>query len=154
MNPPRHIVAVAGLVTNAQGHVLMLRNPRRDWEFPGGQVEEGETLTDALRREVFEETGVQVDVGRLVGVYSNTKSHIVMFDFVCEYIEGEPRTSAESLEVAWVARDEALGRIIRPAIRERMRDMLEFSGQVVYRAYSFDANEVHTEYTVHEERTI
>lgn len=154
MTPPKHIVAVAGLVTNEQGHVLMIRSPRRDWEFPGGQVEEGETLTQALQREICEETGVHVSVGKLAGVYSNIKSHIVMFDFLCAWSEGEPRTSAESLEVAWVAREEALERIIRPAIRERMRDMLEFNGQAVYRAYSFDANTVGTEYTVHEERTL
>ena len=154
MPSPKHIVAVAALVTNAQGHVLMIRSPRRDWEFPGGQVEEGETLTEALQREVYEETGVRIVVGKLAGVYSNTKSHIVMFDFLCEWIEGEPRISPESLEVAWMAREDALARILRSAIRERMRDMLEFNGQVVYRAYSFDANEGHTEYTVHEERRI
>jgi len=151
---PKHIVAVAGLVTDAGGRVLMVRSPRRDWEFPGGQVEEGESLTDALRREVLEETGVTVSAGALVGVYSNVKSHIVMFDFLCNLVGGELATSAESPEVAWVARDEALARILRPAIRDRMRDMLEFDGQVVYRAYTFDAGEVYADYTVHEERRI
>jgi len=151
---PKHIVAVAGLVTDARGRVLMIRSPRRDWEFPGGQVEEGESLTEALRREVLEETGVTVTMGALAGVYSNVKSHIVMFDFLCNLVGGEPATSAESPEVAWVERDEALSRILRPAIRDRMRDMLEFDGQVVYRAYTFDAGEVHTNYTVHEERRI
>ena len=86
MPTPKHIVAVAGLVSDPRGRVLMIRSPRRDWEFPGGQVEEGESLTDALRREVLEETGITVSV--------------------------------------------------------------------VYRAYTFDANEVHTEYTVYEERRI
>lgn len=154
MPVPKHIVAVAGLVTDAQGRVLMIRSPRRDWEFPGGQVEEGESLTDALRREVLEETGMAVTGGALVGVYSNLQSHIVMFGFLCDLVGGELATSAESPQVAWVARDEVLARILRPAIRDRMRDMLEFNGQVVYRAYTFDASEVHTEYMVHEERRI
>ena len=154
MPTPKHIVAVAGLVSDPRGRVLMIRSPRRDWEFPGGQVEEGESLTDALRREVLEETGITVSVGMLVGVYSNLKSHIVMFDFLCEMIGGELATSSESPEVAWVERDEALARIIRPAIRDRMRAMMGFSGAVIYRAYTFDANEVHTEYTVYEERRI
>lgn len=84
LSPPKHIVAVAGLVRDARGWVLMVRSPRRDWEFPGGQVEEGEDLITALKREVQEETGVEVAVGALVGVYSNLKSHIVMLDFLCQ----------------------------------------------------------------------
>ena len=154
MSIPRHIVAVAGLVTNADGHVLMVLSPRRDWEFPGGQVEEGETLTAALEREVREETGVQIAVGPLAGVYSNVKSHIVMLDFLCDCLGGELTPSAESLQVEWVAPADALARIIRPVIRERLRDMRDFDGRVVYRAYTFDASEVHTPYLVHEERYI
>lgn len=151
---PKHIVAVAGLVRDAGGRVLMIRSPRGDWEFPGGQVEEGEDLVTALQREILEETGISVTVDKLVGVYSNVKSHIVMFDFLCGLVSGELQTSTESLAVEWVAADEALGRIIRPVIRDRMRDMLEFTGEVVYRAYEFDAAKVYTEYVVHQERTI
>ena len=154
MNPPKHIIAVAGLVRDSHGQALMIRSPRRDWEFPGGQVEEGETLIVALQREIEEETGITVEVGQLVGIYSNLKSHIVMFDFLCKPVGGEPRTSRESLEVEWVPADQALARVVRPAIRERMRDMLEFAGQMVYRAYSCEASEVGVEYTVHEERAV
>jgi 8-oxo-dGTP diphosphatase len=154
MPVPKHIVAVAGLVEDAQGRVLMIRSPRRDWEFPGGQVEEGEDLVCALQREILEETGIEVTVGKLAGVYSNVKSHIVMFDFLCKPVSGEVRTSPESLAVEWVEREEVLGRIIRPVIRDRMRDMLEFEGEIVYRSYEFDADEVYTEYTIHQERHI
>ena len=152
--PPKHIVAVAGLVRDAESRVLMIRSPRGDWEFPGGQVEEGEDLVTALQREVREETGLTVKVSRLAGVYSNIKSHIVMFDFLCELVSGELQTSTESLVVEWVEAGEALGRIIRPVIRDRMRDMLEFTGEVVYRAYEFDADTVHTEYVVHREQFV
>ncbi len=151
---PKHIVAVAGLVRDAEERVLMIRSPRRDWEFPGGQVEEGEDLVTALQREVLEETGIIVAVGRLAGVYSNVKSHIVMFDFLCELVSGEIQTSAESLAVEWVEAGDALNRIIRPVIRDRMRDMLEFTGEVIYRAYEFDADKVYTEYVVHREQTL
>ena len=153
MTVPKHIVAVGGLVRNAEGRVLMLCSPRRDWEFPGGQVEEGEDLVTALQREVLEETGIMVTVGRLAGVYSNLKSHIVMFDFLCDLVSGELQTSTESLSVEWVAAGEALSRIIRPVIRDQMRDMLDFSGEVVYRAYEFDADKVYTEYVVYREQT-
>lgn len=63
---PQHIVAVAALVRNAQDQILLVHSPRGDWEFPGGQVEEGETLTQALQREILEETGVSASVGALL----------------------------------------------------------------------------------------
>ena len=45
---PLHIVAAAGIVINEKDEVLMIKNPRRGWEFPGGQVEVGENLMDAI----------------------------------------------------------------------------------------------------------
>ena len=61
-----HILAAGGLLTNSQREIL---SPRYgDWEFPGGRVEEGETIPHALEREVFEETGITVRVESLVGV--------------------------------------------------------------------------------------
>src|SRR5689334_10039418 len=106
--PPMHIVAVTGLVVNPQGQVLMLKSPRySDWEFPGGQVEESETLTHALEREVFEETGIIAKPISLVGVYSNTRTpSILILDFLCQYVSGEPRTSLESTQVEWMDQDD------------------------------------------------
>lgn len=150
-----HIVAVAAFVTNTQGQVLMLKSPRGDWEFPGGQVEVGETLPQALRREVLEETGIVVEPRLLVGVYTNTrKPSLLMLDFICEYVSGEPRASDESIQVEWVERSEALARVKRPAIRGRLQTMLEFSGQVMYRAYFVDPLQVDVPYTELEERWI
>ena len=60
---PKHIVAVSGLISHPSGKVLLIRGPRRGWEFPGGQVEEGENLIEALQREVQEETGVTASIG-------------------------------------------------------------------------------------------
>ena len=153
---PVHIVAVGGLVTNAQGQVLLIKSPRYDdWEFPGGQVEESEILTHALEREIFEETGITVNVKSLVGIYTNTRTpSIVMMDFICEYVSGEPMLSEESVEVEWVNRDDVLSRIKRRSIYKRMKDMLEFSGEIVYRAYLVDPNQVDRKYTEWEDRKI
>ena len=134
---PKHIVAVSGLVHHPNGEILLIRSPRRGWEFPGGQVEEGENLIEALQREIQEESGVITSIGPLVGIYSNIRSPTkLMFGFFVDYVSGELRTSDESLDTEWVARDAALQRISNPAIYDRMRDMLDFSGCVIYRVYT------------------
>lgn len=136
---PKHIVAVSGLIRCQGGKVLLVRSPRRGWEFPGGQVEEGETLIEALQREIQEESGVTASIGALVGVYSNIKSPAkVMFGFLGDYVSGELTTSTESIETEWVEPDSVLQRISNPAIYDRMEDMLHFSGRVVYRVYTTD----------------
>ena len=153
---PIHIVAVGAFVTNELGQVLMIKSPRyEDWEFPGGQVEESETIPHALEREVLEETGVLVHLGALVGIYSNTrKPSIVNLDFICEYVSGELRTSSESSQVEWVDREEALKRVQRKAIYGRLKNMLEFRGQIMYRAYFADPNRIDLNYQELENRKI
>ena len=153
---PTHIVAAGAFVSNTLGQVLMIKSPRYgDWEFPGGQVEESETIPHALEREVFEETGVVVRLGSLVGIYSNTrKPSIVNLDFICEYVSGEPRTSAESSQVEWVNREEALSRVQRKAIYGRLKNMLEFTGKITYRAYFVDPNRIDLNYEELEDRKI
>lgn len=154
MDFPHHIVAVAGLVTDGSRNVLLVQNRRRGWEFLGGQVEVGETVIEALEREVLEEPGVTCRVNQLVGVYSNIKKQvpfgpvsevgtILMLDFLCDYVSGEPATSREHSEVAWVPRAEVLDWITTDFIRGRMEVMLNFDGQVTYRAYSKDPYVVH-----------
>jgi mutator protein MutT len=153
---PRHIVAVGALVVNTQAQVLLIKSPRyEDWEFPGGQVEEGETIPQALKREVFEETGIVVEVKSLVGIYSNTRMPpIVNLDFICDYISGEPQGSAESTEVEWVSREEALPWVKREVMQKRLKTMLEFTGQVTYRAYVVDASRFDPNYIELEERKL
>ena len=134
---PKHIVAVSGLISHSDGQVLLIRGPRRGWEFPGGQVEEGENLIEAFQREVQEETGVTASIGSLVGVYSNIKTPTILsFGFLGDYVSGELRTSDESLETEWVARGSVLQRVSNPVIYDRMKDMLDFSGRVIYRVYT------------------
>jgi len=134
-------VAACGLITNEVGEVLLMRHRQRGWEVPGGQVEVGEDLIAGLQREIEEETGITVTVGRLTGVYSNLQSDEntptkVIFAFLGEKFTGEPRTSPESPEVRWVPRENVLDTVTHPALHDRIKDMLEFTGQVIYRAYT------------------
>ncbi|MCB9110039.1 MAG: NUDIX domain-containing protein [Anaerolineales bacterium] len=156
MKYPVHIVAAGGFVLNDAGQVLLLKSPRYgDWEFPGGQIEEGETIPKGLEREVLEETGIVVKITSLIGIYSNIGNPpIVNMDFLCEYVSGEPRTSDESIEVKWVNLEDALNLVERKAIRTRLKNMLEFSGEVNYLAYVVNPSNKDLTYQEFENRKI
>ena len=146
-DPPRHTVA-AGLLVRRGDEVLLVKTPRRGWEFPGGQIEEGEALLDGVVREVQEEARIDAGVDRLVGVYANTGASRVIFDFLGTYIAGEIGPSEETIDVAWVDPAEATRRITHPGYSRRLRQLLAFDGQVLYQNYTNDP------YTVFDERRV
>ena len=81
---PRHSVSVAGIVIDDAGRVLVIQ--RRDnghWEPPGGILELSEQFEDGVHREVLEETGLDVQVDRLTGVYKNLNLGVVALVFRC-----------------------------------------------------------------------
>lgn len=146
MTFPTHIVAVGGIVDDGQGNVLLVKMRDRGWEFPGGQVDSGESLLGALIREVREESGIEVEPRWLVGVYSNTSAHKwrdgvtdaptkVMLDFACRAVGGELAVSDETTASRWVAAGEALTLITAPAIRTRFQRHLDYDGRASFIEY-------------------
>mgnify|MGYP002725638408 CR=1 FL=1 len=140
MDYPTHIVAVMGIVRNEKNEILLVKSPKRGWEPPGGQVENGEDLVTALKREIFEESGIECLIGNLLAVYSNvasmstTKTKIMM---MFEAIEtgGELRTSSESVEVGWFSAGKAVELVDHPAQNLKLRDGIG-GARVVYRTYT------------------
>lgn len=144
---PTHIVAVDGIVENENGEILLVKDRYKGiYTFPGGQVEVGENLIDALTREVKEETGIDIEVKKLVCISSNTGTHQghsgyglvptkVMFGFICKYLGGEPCTSNETSEVLWVFKDEVLSYVNVAYLVERFKAYLNFQGDVQYLEY-------------------
>ena len=125
-----HLVSCAGLVTNDEGKILLVNSPWRGWEYPGGLIEPGESFEQALRREIREESGVEVEIERFVGICKNLERNIVNIDFVCRYVGGELTTSEESTEVIWAEPEEALRMITFPLTRKRLENMLSGAGDV------------------------
>lgn len=70
---PVHFVSAAGLVYK-DDKVLLIKTPKRGWELPGGVVEQGESILDGLRREIFEESGVISEAEKMVGIYQRLPS--------------------------------------------------------------------------------
>ena len=100
---------VAGLIIGAD-HRILITQRRADqalglqWEFPGGKVEPGEAPVDALIRELREEIGVTVTVGRIWDVlfHAYPAFDLVMLVYACRIVEGEPR-AVEVADLAWAA---------------------------------------------------
>ncbi len=119
-----HKVSVAALVTNEEGKILLVKSPWRGWEYPGGLIESGETFEEALRREVREEAGVEIEITGFVGICKNVGLDIVNIDFKARYIGGSLTTSEESTEVGWFTAEEAFEIITFPLTKKRLANML------------------------------
>lgn len=146
MDNPKHIIVVGCLVRNADDRVLLIRHHRRGWEVPQGRVEEGESLTEALHREVREETGVRVELGPLAAVWSKLSlPPALVFAFLARYTSGKLTTSDEAPELGWFTGDEALALVSHPVNRDRLKTLLDFSGEIIYRAYTPKPYEVRDE---------
>ena len=125
-----HLVSCAGLVTNDEGKILLVNSPWRGWEYPGGLIEPGETFQQALKREIREEAGVEVEILSFIGICKNLEKNIVNIDFSCRYIGGRLTTSEESTEVIWATEEEAFRLITFPLTRKRLENMLKKNREV------------------------
>jgi 8-oxo-dGTP diphosphatase len=103
------------------------------WSLPGGLVETGETLDEAVRREVLEETGLKVKPIEMYGVFERImrnargmpEYHYVLIDYVCKVIEGKLKAADDVAQVKWV-----------PVERLGDYQMTEGTREVIERAYS------------------
>ena len=133
--PTNRKASASVVVRDEDGRVLLLRRTDNDlWTIPTGAVKRGETVAEAAVRECREETGLEVEITGIVGVFSNP-DHVIAYvtgDKVKEVrqpinvclharqVGGEPMRTKEAAEVAWVAAGELDGYSIHPAIRLRL----------------------------------
>jgi len=111
-------VGVGAVIVDDEGRLFLARrgpqakNERGLWEFPGGSVEFGEKLAQALQREIREEYGVEIAVGELLDVVDHILpeegQHWVSPSFICTILSGQPtiREPAKCTEIGWFCPDE------------------------------------------------
>lgn len=128
------------IVVDDDGRILLIRRTDNDnWALPGGAMDLGESLTDTAVRETAEETGVQVQVTGLVGIFTDPR-HVILYtsdgevrqEFSVVYTArptgGEPTPSSESSEVHWVARDAIDSLTMDRSMRMRIERYLTGAG--------------------------
>ena len=124
-------------VIDESGAVLMIRRTdNENWALPGGAMDIGETIAQAGMRETREETGIECEIVRLVGVYTNPR-HVMLYTsdgevrqecslvFAARAAGGVPTISPESSEVRWVAPSELHRYTMHPSMRQRVERLLE-----------------------------
>ena len=106
-------VGVGAIMVDSQGRLFLARrgpkakNERGLWEFPGGSVEFGETLAQALQREMKEEYGIEIEVGELLDVVDHILpeegQHWISPTFLCKIVSGQPtiREPEKCSEIGW-----------------------------------------------------
>jgi len=103
-----------------EGRVLLIKRGKEPlrgrWVVPGGTVELGESLEQALVREMEEETALRVRPGDVVSVFDRieridgrVRYHYVIVDYLCTYVGGVARAASDALEVAWAAPEDLAG---------------------------------------------
>ena len=108
------LIVSAAVVLRDQRVMLCQRRPEvhngLKWEFPGGKLEPGESPEAALRRELFEELGIEVAVGHSADVvyYRYPDRDVLVLFYMCEILRGEP-ACVDCNAIAWASLDEVEG---------------------------------------------
>lgn len=132
---PRHSVSVAAAIPGPQGRLLAIKRADNGlWEPPGGVLELGETIEAGVAREVLEETGLTVRPDRLTGIYENLPRGIIALVLRCALVDGTPRVTDETVDVAWLTPGEIRERMA-PAYACRLIDALPADGAIPLRPH-------------------
>jgi ADP-ribose pyrophosphatase len=135
--PTRPIVAVGAVVFHNNRVLLVKRsNPpgKGYWTLPGGKVEMGETLQQAVEREILEETGIRIKTQNFVdifdmieyGIDNRIRFHYVIIDFFAEYIDGVPKAADDASAAGWISAEAMLNLSVNFETRRILRDKFEF----------------------------
>jgi ADP-ribose pyrophosphatase len=133
-------IAVGAVVFNDAGEVLLvkrLNEPSKNlWAIPGGRLQAGETLKEAAKREIFEETSVKIEPSNIVYTFEllekneqgDIKFHYIIIDYEAEFISGTPRAADDAKESAWVSRERFKTINVNRSTRKLLQEKYDFAG--------------------------
>ncbi len=130
-------VAVGAIIFRDEKILLVKRSkpPAKGmWAIPGGKINSGESMKDALRREIKEETNLEIEVGEVVYVFdvleydknNRLRFHYVIIDFECIYKNGIIMAGDDAAEVCWVSEKELNNINVNSKTRDLLRDKYSF----------------------------
>jgi 8-oxo-dGTP diphosphatase len=138
--PTRPFLGVGGVVIRGDSVLLIRRGhaPQKgEWAIPGGLVELGETVADALRREVMEETGISVKPVEMVAVFEpiikrkgRVQYHYVVLDYACQPSSGRLAPNSDVSDARWVHRTELGKYRLRPPTLRAIRQGFAVIGKL------------------------
>ncbi|MDD2807477.1 MAG: NUDIX hydrolase [Patescibacteria group bacterium] len=127
---PQFTVGTFGIILDKQSRVLLCH--RRDydlWNLPGGTLESGEAPWDGVKREVKEETGLVVEVSKLMGVYSKPDKNEIIFSFICRVADGKITLNNEADKIEYFE-IEKIPSNTSPKQVERIKDAINDPGNL------------------------
>lgn len=130
------VPSTTAIVSDGQGRIALVKRKDNElWALPGGGMELGESIEQGAVREVKEETGLDVEVVGLVGVYTNPQ-HVMAYDdgevrqqfslcFTTKLLGGELEFDDESTDIAWVAEGDLASYPMHPSMRLRVQHFFD-----------------------------
>jgi 8-oxo-dGTP diphosphatase len=128
--PANYRISVKALVRNAEGKILLVKVPNREWGVPGGGLDHGESVEAGLRREVREELGVDIESISphpiLAAPYYYEPRNRWKFRLLYEVtLAGEPKVGHDSVAICWFSKDEILTLKLSDREAQAVYDMLD-----------------------------
>lgn len=125
----KHRITASAAVLNERNELLVIKNAVRGWELPGGHLESGESLPEAVIREVKEETGIDMEITRFCGISQQVDHGLCCTWWLGKPVGGRPMISEESVEVAFLPLEKVMQLFEEQGYTEELIHILDVNRQ-------------------------